>query len=398
MPLAQVNKPLKIMHLIGGGEFFGRRLPIGGAAAYLFLLLDALREDTFEHVLVFFYDGPSAQAARERGYAVHVMPKRFGKDPTLAFRLARLMRREDIDVASTHLTDADFYGRVAARLAGRRAVVSTMHSFIRGTMAHRRERRFREALSLWHEVRLSSLSRRIVTVCRALADELERLGVDRERLVAVPPGVDPGRFTSDGSAFRRELGIEKDVRIIGTVGRLAPAKNYPALLDIFRRLSTTHEKTVCMIVGDGPQKDDLIRQAAALGVGDKVIFTGWRDDVENVIPAFDIFVLTSRTEAMPITLLEAMACRKPAVVPRVGGIPEAVEDGVTGYTYPPGDYQNALAFLQTLLDDATLSVRIGRQAAETIDKRYRPAMMAEATATIYRDVVADNTKPEKEAQ
>jgi len=388
MPLAQVNRPLKVMHVIGGGKFFGRSLPIGGAAAYLFLLLDALRGDSFEHVLVFFFEGPSARTARERGFTVHVTPKRFGKDPTLAFRLAGLIRRENADVVSTHLTDADFYGRLAARMSGRRAVVSTMHSFVRGTMAHGKERRFRETLSLWHEVRLSSLSDRIVTVCRALADEMEQMGVDRRRLVAVPPGIDPACFKSDGSSFRQELGIDTGTRVIGTVGRLVPAKNYPALLDIAARLTATHKRSAFVIAGDGPRKENLQQQAADLGISDRVYFTGWREDVENIVPAFDIFLLTSRTEAMPITLLEAMAAAKPVVVPRVGGIPEAVEDGVTGFTYPPGDYEKALELLQRLLDDSTVCREIAKQAAETVATRYSPTAMAKTTGAIYREIAA----------
>jgi len=386
MSLAQVNKPLKILHVIGGGEFFGRRLPIGGAAAYLFLLLDALRAEAFEHVLVFCYDGPSANAARERGYKVRILPKRFGKDPTLVFRLAGLMRRESADVVSTNLTDADFYGRLAARLGGGRAVVSTMHSFIRGTMGHERERRFRETLSLWHEVRLSPLSDRIITVCDTLAGELHRLGIDAMRLIAVPPGVDPQRFSSDGSRFRRELGIDAATRVIGTVGRLAPAKNYPALLDIARRLDDRQGRTVFVVAGDGPQKDNLMRLAAERGLDGKVFFAGWRADVENVIPAFDIFMLTSRTEAMPITLLEAMAAAKAVVVPRVGGIPEAVDNGINGFTYPAGNYENALEILQRLLDDRGLCRETGRRAVETVSARYSPAAMAKSTAGIYREV------------
>jgi glycosyltransferase involved in cell wall biosynthesis len=381
------EKRIRLMHVIGGGEFFGRQLPIGGAAEYLFLTLRALDPSTHEHVLVFFYDGPSAAAARERGYKVHILGKRFRKDPSLPFRLARVMRREKIDIVSTHLTDADLCGRVAAALGGTRSVVSTMHSFICGTTAARHARNRKEAFIWWHETRLSFLSKRVITVCDALAEEMASRGVDRKRLVTIPPGVEPERFSADGSHFRTEFSMPRDATVVGTVGRLASAKNYPAFLDLAARLVKDSPNARFVIVGDGPDGNSLKRKAEALKLGDRIIFTGWRDDINRILPAFDIFLLTSSTEAMPITILESMACGRTVVAPAVGGIPEAVRNGETGWVYPAGDMEQAYKVVKNLLDDPQRCHTMGACAVNSVRSRFSLEVMGRKTAELYRDVL-----------
>lgn len=381
-----MKQPLTVMQVIGGGPFFGGQLPIGGAAEYVSLLLQGLGAERFRHVLVFLFDGPSAQAARAAGHTVHVVRKRAGKDLAVPLRLARLIRSEGVDIVSTHLTNADFYGRLAGRLAGVR-VVSTMHSFISGTMASRGQRRFSEALSWWHETRLAFLSDRIVTVCGALAAEMEARGVARRRLEVIPPGVDTSRYSPDGAAFREELGVPENATLIGSVGRLAPSKNYPALLRIAAELPERHGRTAFVIVGDGPQRDVLEAEAGRLGLGKRVIFAGWRPDIANVLPAFDLFLLTSLTEAMPISLLEAMACGKPSVVPAIGGIPEAVEDGRDAFLYPAGDYIAASSAIEKLLDDPRLCSTMGSGAARKIREQFGLDRLAARTESLYRSIV-----------
>ena len=382
-----MNEPIKVMHLIGGGEFFGKRLPIGGAAGYLFQVLDALPKDAYEHHVAFFYDGPSAQQARDKGYPVYILPKRFPKDPTLPLRLAWLLRKKKIELLHTHLTDADFYGRLAGRLARRLPVISTMHSFIHGSMAATRRKPLREHLAWWHEVHMAPLSRRITTVCHALEAELSLHGVEQSRLITIPPGVDTETVKTDGSAFREEIGLQSGDRLIGTVGRLVPAKNYNVFLNIAAGLLRKYDNLRFAIVGDGPQMDPLRKRAEDLGIIEQVIFSGWRGDMQAIFPAFDVFVLTSHTEAMPLTLIESMAARTPVVAPTVGGIPELVEHGSCGFLFEPGDADSAQKHLDTLLTDEDTRRKMGAAAARRIRTAYSLQLLGQRMDRLYRNLL-----------
>jgi glycosyltransferase involved in cell wall biosynthesis len=161
---------------------------------------------------------------------------------------------------------------------------------------------------------------------------------------------------------RDELGISPEAPLAGTVGSLTPKKSHETLLRAARVARQRLPDLRVAVVGQGPLAGALRRRAAELAVEDAVTLVGYREDAARVASAFDLFVLSSRHEGLPVALLEAMAAGRPVVATRVGGVPEVVRDGSEGILVPPGDPEALAAAMVTVLADADLRARLGEAA------------------------------------
>lgn len=377
---------VNILQLVGGGRYFGRIFPIGGAGNYVLSLSGALDKRKFNIILAFLYDGPTPEEARRKGFPVHIFPRRFKKDPALIYRIMRFIKEKDIDLVNTHLPNADFFGRLAARFAGTKAIVTTMHSFLFGTMAHKGERKVWEALNYGQEMLLSRLNHRIITVCETLREKFISQGIKEEKIVTIPPGVDLGKFNPSSpyrSYLKEEFSLGKEDKIVGTVGRLVPAKNLSLFLRVAREVTREVPGTKFVLVGDGPLKENLEREVDLMGLTSRVIFTGWREDVERIIPGFDLFLLTSTTEGMPLSLLQAMASGIPVAATGVGGVPEIVRDEKTGFLCEPGNLESLRLAVISLLRDRDLAQFIGSRGRELIEDNFDLRAIADKTMNVY---------------
>ncbi len=178
-------------------------------------------------------------------------------------------------------------------------------------------------------------------------------------------GTDPTlAVTGPGAriAARAELGLAAEAAVVGTVGNFTAKKDQATLLRAVAALPGGTSGTVLVLVGLGPLESELRALAAELGIADRVVFTGSRDDVPALLPAFDVFALSSRFEGLPIALLEAMATGVAPVATRVGGIPEVITDGRDGLLVAPGDPAALAGALAKLLDDDGLRADVGTNA------------------------------------
>jgi glycosyltransferase involved in cell wall biosynthesis len=234
------------------------------------------------------------------------------------------------------------YGGIAAHLCWPRPrVVYSEHNQIYSAPAGRK-RRFR------HYIRMADA---IVTVSDDLRCTLARMGITRN-VEVIYNGIDPQRFrVADGQGLRAELGVSSDEYLIGTAVVLTPQKGIEFLLAAIPTVLKQLPRARFMIAGDGYKKAELHAAAAALGVGDRLVFLGYRSDVPRFLNAMDLYVLPSLWEGLPLALIEALACGKPAVVSDVGGNREIVADGVNGRLVPPGDPEAlARAIIETARD------------------------------------------------
>ena len=170
---------------------------------------------------------------------------------------------------------------------------------------------------------------------------IETEGFPAEKVHVIPNGVDVERFNPmhNGEAVRRELGIAATAPVIGIVAALRPEKNHDMFLRAAKIVRDRIPEARFLIVGDGPEREALVQLTRELDLGDAVHFLGNRSDVPEILAALDVFALTSRIEANPVSILEAMASGKPVVAPRVGSIDESVSDGETGFLTEPGNVQ-----------------------------------------------------------
>ncbi|MCM1975911.1 MULTISPECIES: glycosyltransferase [unclassified Streptomyces] len=300
---------MKALHIITG-------LGVGGAEQQLRLLLRHLPVEC--DVVTLTNPGPVADGLTADGVRVTHLGMTGNRDLAALPRLARLIRAGGYDLVHTHLYRACLYGRIAARLAGVRAVVATEHSLGDSQMEGRRLSPGVRALYLAGE----RLGRTTVAVSPTVADRLKRWGVPAPRIEVVPNGIDLERFRFDPVQrlrTRRRLGLPEDAWVIGGVGRLTAAKNFAALIHALPRLPDNHW---LLLVGGGPEESVLRRTAREAGVAERVLFTGERPylpdgspgpDLPSLLCAMDVFASPSPEEAFGLAVVEALACGLPVL-------------------------------------------------------------------------------------
>lgn len=303
--------------------------------------------------------------------------------------LRRAFAEFDPDVVHTHASKAGALGRRAAKAAPRAAVVHTFHG-------HVLEGYFPEPMSkglVALERRLSKRTDRVIAVSHATAEDLLRLEVVEEaKLVVVPPGVELDALLAlrgRSGALHSVLGVGEDAVVVGVLGRLAEVKQPEWALDVFRMLAPRYPHLHLAFVGDGELFGMLARKIEALppGLRERAHLAGARADVAAVLADLDVVLLTSRSEGMPVALIEAGAAGKPVVATPVGGVPEVVAHERTGFL---GASVDELAFgLAQLLDLPAARPAFGQRARLRIEARHSADELARRLAAVYRAAVEE---------
>ncbi len=315
-------------------------------------------------------------------FELHKSP---GRNWRVIGRLAALLRSERVDIVHSHNWSTLLYSVAAARLAGVPIVVHGEHGKDE-TIPHRG--RLMASRVLGRGVA------RICTVSRDLAEELIRdWRVPRERVTRIPNGVDLEAFDShfQPDGVREELQLTSDNRVVMTTGGFRPIKDLPTLLRAFARVHRADPLARLLLVGRGDSAAPhagLDRLAAELGVAGAVRFLGVRQDVPRLLQVCDVYVNSSRFEGMSNTVLEAMAAGKPVVATEVGGNPEIVEDGVTGFLVPPGQEEPMAARIGCLLNDPSLRSRMGASGRARIEAEHSMTGMIRTYSDLYKDLWA----------
>jgi glycosyltransferase involved in cell wall biosynthesis len=316
-------------------------------------------------------DGAMADEFGAAGISVGRVAKRDGIDATLIPRLAQALRERRADVVHTHNPLPMIYGVPAARLIGA-ATVHTKHGFNAGTRG---------------QAVLRKLAGRMVHAFVAVSDETARAAVAQHdapsrRMHTILNGIRLDRYAPDPdvrAAMRVELGVG-DAWVVGTVGRLDPIKNQVMMIRALApRLSS---RLRLVIVGDGPLRDELAAEVARLPEPRWVVLAGRRMDVPRVMAAFDVFALSSRSEGLPLAILEAMAVGLPVASTGVGGIPGVVEVGGIGVISQVDELAFGAA-IDRLSADPVAAREMGRRGRERALNRYGADRMVEAYLDLY---------------
>jgi len=216
-------------------------------------------------------------------------------------------------------------------------------------------------------------------------------GYRREKIAVIRNGVVlPPKPAPDGR-FRRDHLIPPDVPLVGVISRLNPLKGIEYFLDAAARLSARFGPARFVVVGDGIDpyyRESLERRTAALGLAGKVIFTGFRLDMESVVAELDVSVLPSLSEGLSNVLLESMAAGIPVVATRVGGNPEVVEDGATGFLVPPRDSGALVDAVARLLSNPALAAAFGQAGRKRAEREFSVSRLVAETENLYRKLLA----------
>lgn len=363
----------------------------GGAQHIIYLLGKHFKQE-YDITIACAPGGPLIERARAEGLRV-VEISSLCRNPHLwkdlcAFRqIYRLMRSARFDIVHTHSTKAGLLGRLAARLAGVPVILFTAHGW-----AFTEGRKYWVRWLLAQIERLSSFaSNKLICVSEHDRRTALKFSVaSAEKLVTIYNGlaeIAPDHLVDRGH-LRRELGIEESARVLTMVGRLAPQKDPIALVEACWTLSWRVPRWHLLIVGDGPLRAQTEQAIRARGLQGQITLLGERNDVPRILAASDIFVLPSRWEGLPLTIIEAMLAELPVVATRVGGVAELVEDAITGLLVPPNDPQALKRALAQLLEEAEVRKRMGEEGRRRALERFTIEHMISQTGQLYGQLLA----------
>jgi len=297
-------------------------------------------------------------------------------------RLVKLIRARDIDIVHTHGYRSDIIGLLAARISSR-PKIATIHGFVP----------INSRLRLYGQADLFALRffDRVLPVSDHIGESLRRSGISKDKITTIRNAID---VKDAASAAGRDASVARAASLrrgrdllIGVVGRLSPEKNIPGFLDVARRLAAKYDHLKFVVVGEGPERDFLEGLTMRLKLDGKVRFTGFVKQMEEVYASIDILVISSSTEGIPLTALEAMRHGIPVVSTRVGGMPEIIEQGVNGLIVEAGDMDALGKAVESLVIDNKRYLTISQNARERIARDFNRASWIQKIQNCYESVV-----------
>lgn len=363
---------LRVLEVVGNAI-------VGGVERHVQALVEGLTAQGFRMRALCPFESPFTDALRASGCPVHIAMIEQSLEWRSLLMAAELIRRHQVDLVHTHLFNATLLGSVAGTLAGVPAV-ATIHG---NTL-------------LAEEAAVARLTgAHLITVCTAAYGMALSLGLAEDQVSLIPNAVDSQRFSPerDGKAFRRRIGVPEGAPLVGMVARLSPEKGPDLFVQMASAVAAARPQAHMVLVGDGPMRSQLERQVANLNLGGRLHLAGTTEDTSQVYPALDVVCLTSRMEGIPLTLLEAMASARPVVATNVGGIPELVEMGETGWLVAQGDMAAFSERVLWLLDNPERAAAMGRAGRRRVEESFDLRSQTASIAALFRRL-AGNRRPQ----
>lgn len=358
---------MKILHVEAGKHLYG------GARQVLYIV-EGLAARGIANLLAC---PAGSEMARQQPAGTRVVAMKMGGDGDLGMvsRLASLIRAERPDLVHLHSRrGADTWGGLAAKLAGVPCVLS------------RRVDNPESRLAVAIKYRLYD---HVITISEGIRQVLLSEGLAADRVSCVRSAVDATPYLApvDRAAFCAEFGLPADALVAGVVAQLIPRKGHRYLLAALPALLACHPRLKVLIFGQGPLEAELRAEVEAAGLAGAVHFTGFRHDLPRWLGGLDLLVHPADMEGLGVSLLQASAAAVPIVTSRAGGLPEAVQDGVTGILCPPGDVAALGAAIDRLAGDPALRARYGAAGRARILAEFSIDAMVDGNLRIYRQVL-----------
>ncbi len=345
-------------------------------------------------------DGRFAQELNGQGYVVHTLPMSRSINPWKTIKavwaLYRLLRKEKYDIVHVHTPVAAGVGRLAAKLAGTPTVIYTAHGFY----FHDLMKPWAKRVTILFERILGRFTHMLFTQSTEDAQAAIQYRIAQpQRVVWISNGVDINRFTprTDNSAVRARFGLEEGELAVGFVGRLVREKGILELLEAMRHASERIPNLVLLVAGDNKTGGDRDVETQALvqeylssaQLPFRVEFTGFIDDVEEMMQALDVFVLPSYREGMPRTIIEAMASGKPVIASDIRGCREEVSHGETGLLVPVRDAEALGRAIVDVLNSPELAKSMGEKGRERAEQYFDEQMVLDRQLWHYARLVSE---------
>jgi glycosyltransferase involved in cell wall biosynthesis len=352
-------KKLKVFHILSNPS-------IGGIEQMLSELIPIIDSPTCKAQVVNMRTESKAYQLWEQKKVKYHRLKTPGKLPVCSiYSLAKLLRKEKPDIVVIYGLRANFIGRLAAKLAGTKVILSAILST--------------DDWRKWYHSVLDRITAWAVTgwVPNSIAcmnSTIKREKFPKERFTVIYDGIDVEKWKrhNDGTRkqIRKGLGLSDDVILCVTVGNFRYQKGYPYLIQAIPEIIKKQPQARFVFVGRGKMEEELKKKCIDLGIQDYVIFTGYREDIRQIYEGADIMVLPSVCEGLPVSLIEAMSMELPVVSTKIGGIPELVENGITGILVPPADSDALTKAIVQLASDSAQRKQMGNNARKRVCENF----------------------------
>lgn len=370
---------MNIVHLTASTFHGGPERQMLGLAHHL--------PETYQSIFLSFAEGGRCRqflsTARHHGFEAISLTYDTPRLRTAVREITGHLERFSADVLCCHGYKANLLGRIAAR---RRKI--PVVAVARGWTAESFKVRLYERLDRLHLRWMDE----VVCVSEAQATRVRRAGVRAERIRVIYNAIDPTRFHEPDARYRAKLlryFRQPRTHIIGAAGRLSPEKGFGVLVSAAERVLREQPSVGFVLFGEGPERASLQKQINAAGLGHCFILAGFRADLDRFVPHFDLLALPSYTEGMPNVVLEAFAAGVPAVATAVGGTPEIVQDGVSGYLVPAGDAETMAERICQALDNAEELPDMGRRGRMYVQEKFGFATQAELYRELFDQLCPD---------
>ncbi|MCJ7497532.1 MAG: glycosyltransferase family 4 protein [candidate division Zixibacteria bacterium] len=369
-----MSKVKKILHLHNTSS-------IGGAEQMFINLADFINPDKFKSYVGVFREGELTSELRKRNIKIL-----WFKESTQTYdykflkNIIQLIKLNRIDLIHSHTWGTDFYGYWATKIL-KIPMISTIHN--RYYIFEKWSRRFSYKIFI-------SQVKKIVVVSKDIQNLLrEELKLSPQKVKLIYNGIDTHKFENkkDFKPLRKELNLSEEELILGNVGNLREVKDHHTLILSFHRIASIFPRAKLLIVGEGELKSSLVKLCSELGLESRVLFLGHRDDVPQILKLMDIFILSSHSEGCSISVLEAMASGKPVIATRVGGNPELVLEGKTGFLVPPAEPEKLAEKILSLLKNEDLRLKMGDEGRRKVKEKFSLETMIKNYEELYSKVL-----------
>lgn len=368
-----MDRKIRILHIMSGADW-------AGGMTFARQILQGIGDRIFSFEFLCSEPGPMLDSIRNYGVQAHCFPMPL-LVPSCTWKLSHLIKEGNFDLVQSHGARANFYSRLASAFAGI-PHISTIHNSLYDYPVWPLRKSLYMTLDRWS----TRYSTKIVCVAEShRREQLERYGLDPSKVVTIHNGVDLSRFDPQKvpkRKVRNSLGFG-DEAVVTFLGRLTHQKDPLTFMQAFSKVKRVYPKAVALIVGDGDLRDLLVDRAKALGIQQDCYFLGYREDIPEILADTTLFVLSSVSEGLPYTILEALAMERPVIATKVNGVTEIIEHGQSGLLVPPKDVESLAHGILELLKNTSKAKQLAEEGRRRVVQEFSLESMLKNWERLY---------------